>query len=206
MADPVLSSGAGTGNTASAAARAANAARTSMPYGGQPMQVDAGMPGPPPDNVFVKDGDSPRKIESSIFPGEEQGNRKGRGRQRKQTQPQAKSWNAPSPEMPFGAGYPYPAMSMPYPPNPGYYMPGAYQYAPMMPHMYPGMPMNMPMFPHMPLPAPEQQAAVPKGKGRGRQDPSGGGKAALRDKGKRRTKGKHPKERSPASPWRTTRP
>eukprot|EP00434_Breviolum_minutum_P036547 symbB.v1.2.032381.t1/scaffold3885.1/size48838/5 len=194
-----LPSGAGTAATASAAARAANDALR----GPVPMQIDPGTAGP---LLMAKDGDSPRKIESSIFQGDEGGRGRGRGRGRNSQKPQPK---AAAPEFQGYAAYPQypvnPAMpsmpSMPYmPPGPGYapYMPSQYMMPPPHMNMYLGMPAAPMMFP--PVPPVAEQGAPKNAKPRNRPDQGGGKNNGPREaKGKRRAKGKNAKEEPAAA-------
>lgn len=169
------------------------------------MQIDPGPAGPP---LMAKDGDSPRKIESSIFHGEEGG--QGRGRGRGSRKAQAKAAAAAAAATPDFQGFmqypPYsvppsmPSMPMPYPhqnlPPYGQYMPPQTMMQPYMNMAYLGMP-AVPMFGHVP-PVPEQGA--PKNAKPRRQDQGGGKNNGPREaKGKRRAKGKNAKEEPAAA-------
>jgi len=178
------------------------------------------------DAMFVNDGDSPKKIQSSMFTGDE-GQRKGHGRgqrnQRKNQTPHAQSppaagWAPPPhqalpPDLGAFGGYPNPYAGMPLPYTPGPPPPAGYNayipYPPqpytMMPppNMYPGMP-AMPMFPGMPpVPSMPEQTPASSKNAKSRNKPQeaagGGGKNQRETKGKRRTKGKNSKDEPSAA-------
>ncbi|CAE7228795.1 pum [Symbiodinium sp. CCMP2456] len=176
------------------------------------------------DAMFVNDGDSPKKIQSSMFTGDE-GQRKGHGRgqrnQRKNQTPHAQSppaagWAPPPhqalpPDLGAFGGYPNPYAGMPLPYTPGPPPPAGYNayipyppqpYAMMPPpNMYPGMP-AMPMFPGMPpVPSMPERLARLEAKSRNNKPEAagGGGKNQREPKGKRRTKGKNSKDEPSAA-------